>query len=163
MASPIHSNRGRPLRLRSGQGCDCLVCFGLRLATGIFLMGMVALLLLAAFLRAGEREARPPARLQDGAAAARHSGVLRDATAQGLAEVVPPERFRADAAAVALFSSAAVAQACGGAIACAGRNAKGIPIVALPHPCALAGREIYATILCHELGHVNGWPGTHGD
>lgn len=37
----------------------------------------------------------------------------------------------------------------------------GVPVIFMPNPCAVA--EEYAQILCHEQGHVNGWPGTHGD
>ncbi len=32
----------------------------------------------------------------------------------------------------------------------------------LPNPCDFP-EERYARMLCHELGHVNGWPSTHGD
>jgi hypothetical protein len=38
----------------------------------------------------------------------------------------------------------------------------GTHIVA-PKPCAYAATDQYAHLLCHELGHVNGWPATHGD
>ena len=33
----------------------------------------------------------------------------------------------------------------------------------LPNPCSFPQTESYARMLCHELGHVNGWPSTHGD
>jgi len=33
----------------------------------------------------------------------------------------------------------------------------------MPNPCRTASEHPYPRILCHELGHVNGWPGTHGD
>ena len=33
----------------------------------------------------------------------------------------------------------------------------------LPNPCAYARTDRYAALLCHELGHANGWPPTHGD
>lgn len=32
--------------------------------------------------------------------------------------------------------------------------------VILPNPCAY-DQEVYARMLCHELGHVNGWPSSH--
>lgn len=160
--------------------CDCLVCYGFWLAVRMFLVGLAALLLLSLLVRAGAPKpllidaapaAAEPAGTGDAAlgqapaeAPVRHSGVLRDTGADALAEVVPPERFRRDVGAVAFFSNATVAEACGGGrIACAGRNDKGVPIVVLPNPCGLAGRELYATIACHETGHVSGWPGDHGD
>jgi hypothetical protein len=33
----------------------------------------------------------------------------------------------------------------------------------LPNPCAFGPSDRYAALLCHELGHANGWPSTHGD
>lgn len=33
-------------------------------------------------------------------------------------------------------------------------------IIAMPNPCEFADTERYARLLCHEMGHVNGW--THG-
>lgn len=33
--------------------------------------------------------------------------------------------------------------------------------VVLSNPCALAATESYARLLCHELGHVNGWSADH--
>jgi hypothetical protein len=35
--------------------------------------------------------------------------------------------------------------------------------VVLPNPCLYPPTETYAHMLCHELGHANGWPRTHGD
>lgn len=32
----------------------------------------------------------------------------------------------------------------------------------MPNPCAFPESETYARLLCHELGHANGWPPTHG-
>lgn len=37
---------------------------------------------------------------------------------------------------------------------------RGRPVVYVPNPCTYGGDK-YASVLCHELGHVNGWPGTH--
>lgn len=35
-------------------------------------------------------------------------------------------------------------------------------LVMMPNPCLPAYRsESYAKLLCHEQGHVNGWPGDH--
>lgn len=46
-------------------------------------------------------------------------------------------------------------------------NAAGTPAIAcanrfriwIENPCLYQGA--YAALLCHELGHVNGWPGDH--
>jgi hypothetical protein len=39
-------------------------------------------------------------------------------------------------------------------IACADRE-----VITIGNPCAFGGA--YAAILCHELGHANGWPPHH--
>lgn len=44
---------------------------------------------------------------------------------------------------------------------CARTNAKGQPYIIIPDPCRLGEVEETARILCHELSHVNGWPGDH--
>lgn len=31
----------------------------------------------------------------------------------------------------------------------------------LPNPCSFRRGEEYAELMCHELGHVNGWPPKH--
>jgi hypothetical protein len=33
----------------------------------------------------------------------------------------------------------------------------------LPNPCTFGPNDRYAALLCHELGHANGWPPPHGD
>ena len=33
----------------------------------------------------------------------------------------------------------------------------------MPNPCNFPDTDRYAHLLCHELGHANGWPPTHGD
>ena len=40
------------------------------------------------------------------------------------------------------------------AVACANEQ-----VIIMPNPCLYAGR--YPGILCHELGHVNGWGADH--
>lgn len=32
----------------------------------------------------------------------------------------------------------------------------------MPNPCGFPPSDAYAHMLCHELGHANGWPPTHG-
>lgn len=103
------------------------------------------------------------------AAPVQHSGVLRSPDSFG--EVLPPDRYQGDGAAIVLFGHQdTIARLCGkpgpdgiGPLACTGTLKDGTPIVVVPNPCIAARAELYAAILCHELGHVNGWPGTHGD
>jgi hypothetical protein len=33
----------------------------------------------------------------------------------------------------------------------------------VPNPCRAPQTETYARLLCHELGHANGWASTHGE
>jgi hypothetical protein len=33
----------------------------------------------------------------------------------------------------------------------------------MPNPCTYPQTDAYARLMCHEMGHVNGWPGYHGD
>jgi hypothetical protein len=35
-------------------------------------------------------------------------------------------------------------------------------IITMPNPCEFEF-DPYAVLMCHELGHANGWPSTHGD
>lgn len=34
-------------------------------------------------------------------------------------------------------------------------------VIFLPHPCEFPTEE-FAQLTCHELAHINGWPGDHG-
>lgn len=34
--------------------------------------------------------------------------------------------------------------------------------VYMPNPCPVGRSQEYARILCHEFGHIRGWPATHG-
>ena len=42
-----------------------------------------------------------------------------------------------------------------------GLAASGGRVIA-PNPCSYPETDLYARILCHEIGHANGWPATHG-
>ncbi len=74
---------------------------------------------------------------------------------------MPPPKFHQDTAAILIFTSD-VSSYCGKApkgyvtLACA----QG-PQIAMPNPCQFPD-DPYAALLCHEMAHVNGWPGTHG-
>lgn len=76
----------------------------------------------------------------------------------------PPVRYQADNVAVVFFVND-VSPLCGKSdnpkytiLACQSGEK-----IALPNPCRFAEREFYARIVCHELGHRNGWAALHGD
>lgn len=84
-------------------------------------------------------------------------------------DAVPPQRFQGDVnARVEFVRSSAVEPRCRAigftmplrrgdtVLACSG-NAT----IVIPNPCLYAAGDGYARLLCHELGHVNGWPATH--
>lgn len=82
---------------------------------------------------------------------------------------MPPVRFRADNAAVVIFTGRqGIDQMCGVAgpnyivLACT-HSINGTPVVTMPNPCGYGDTEAFAKIMCHEMGHVNGWPADHGD
>lgn len=77
---------------------------------------------------------------------------------------MPPERFRGDVnAAVHFASPEKVTELCGGKVenklllGCATSRP---PQMAVPNPCSYPD-EIYARILCHEIGHLNLWTEKH--
>ncbi len=77
---------------------------------------------------------------------------------------IPPVRHQRDNVAIVFFVSD-VSQLCGKpddpkytTLACQHGEK-----LALPNPCKYAAFEFYARIVCHELGHRNGWPALHGD
>ena len=79
---------------------------------------------------------------------------------------MPPERYQGDGVAVVLFVSD-VREYCNTntpagyvLIACA-KKIDGVPVIVMPNPCPIGDIDFYARVACHELGHVNGWPGRH--
>lgn len=80
----------------------------------------------------------------------------------------PPMRFRGDVTALVVFSSN-IADDCREAglkpvegvkvEACSIIGGKQ-PVLILPNPCKQSGKV--AVTGCHEIGHANGWPPTHG-
>lgn len=76
----------------------------------------------------------------------------------------PPPRFQGDNAAIVVFTNPNLADTCGlppkGLTFLGCRRGK---VVFVPNPCPRKSTERYAQTLCHELGHVNGWPGSHGN
>lgn len=77
----------------------------------------------------------------------------------------PPARYQGAAFALAQFAdTATVLRVCGGSAHEAGvmveacvRNS----VIIAPNPCQWPGSDTYAQLLCHEMGHVNGWPANH--
>lgn len=82
---------------------------------------------------------------------------------------MPPERFRGNVASIVIFTDrAGIDEMCGVApvgqiIACARRLRDGTPIIVMPNPCVIGDKELYARIMCHENGHINGWGPDHED
>jgi hypothetical protein len=81
----------------------------------------------------------------------------------------PPERFQGNATIVLTTADqTGVDQAC---LAQFGPAPEGMKTDACetggrifaPNPCSFPETDLYARILCHEIGHANGWPATHGD
>ena len=79
----------------------------------------------------------------------------------------PPAEYQRDSFVGVQFGSAATVRTdCGRtssgawAAACEQRNGMRIPLLVVPNPCGRADR--YALMLCHELGHSEGWERWHG-
>ena len=77
----------------------------------------------------------------------------------------PPARFQGDNASTVLFvAPGLIDQLCGKAPAgyrteaCSDDN-----LVILPNPCLFPHDDNFARLTCHEIGHVAGWPASHGD
>lgn len=78
----------------------------------------------------------------------------------------PPVRYMGEAIAIVFFAND-VEVLCGAPppgyqiLACASADERKI---AMPNPCAARyDGEQFAKIMCHEKGHILGWPATHGD
>lgn len=83
---------------------------------------------------------------------------------------LPPERYAVEGfATVAFLTPDNVAKACGltapegmRVVACTKRY-EGRALVIMPLPNEAGKSEYYAQLMAHELGHLNGWPATHGE
>jgi hypothetical protein len=79
----------------------------------------------------------------------------------------PPPRFQImpDKAVHILFGRVAINAECGYAQwplvieACSQPDEK---LLIMPDPCKFPAEDNYARLMCHELGHLARWPGTHG-
>lgn len=75
----------------------------------------------------------------------------------------PPARFRQDGqVALQLVGPDHVAATCEAMGAPPGARAcERAGLIVFPNPCAWANASDLRDLLCHELGHANGWPATH--
>jgi hypothetical protein len=98
----------------------------------------------------------PPSRNEPVAFVLPHIGetvrppLVRQGDARAVVEFIAPE-----AVAVECRGSLVATGTWGEALSCA-RMYPGRPTLVLPNPCAFPFDD-YATLVCHELGHVNGW------
>lgn len=82
---------------------------------------------------------------------------------------IPPQRFQHDTAVqLQLSGQNGIDRACHKAFGAppAGMKTDACEIdgrVFAPNPCAFPQSDAYARLLCHEIGHANGWPASHGD
>jgi hypothetical protein len=81
---------------------------------------------------------------------------------------MPPVRFQGNNAAVTVFTDrAGIEEYCGKAqpgyviVACRREHENGTSFIFMPNPCVIGDKEIYSRVMCHELGHANGWTGEH--
>ena len=81
-----------------------------------------------------------------------------------LAEItLPPERYRSDTTSTITFAKPELVQEL-----CGKRGVDELvacfepPVIIVPNPCDYPD-ESYARIVCHEIGHANGWPADHKD
>lgn len=78
----------------------------------------------------------------------------------------PPAQYQGSNAALVIFAGAATVQSlCAGTaplkqgqmfLGCMGTRDH-TPIIVVPNPCLMPETDFYAGIVCHELGHENGW------
>ena len=80
----------------------------------------------------------------------------------------PPIRFQGEAIQIVIYAND-ISQYCGKSanpnyiiLACTKQADNGAPVTILPNPCIFESVDDYAHLACHEMGHVNGWPATHG-
>ena len=79
----------------------------------------------------------------------------------------PPARFQANATVtLQMADQAGIDAVCHAAFGKPPANMKtdGCQVgdrIVLPNPCTFADTDRYAAMLCHELGHANGWSSNH--
>lgn len=74
----------------------------------------------------------------------------------------PPQSMQSDTiVGVEFTNDETILARCGkDAAACEWRDGKKRPLIVAPNPCDFTG-ESFALVMCHELGHANGWPADH--
>ena len=83
-------------------------------------------------------------------------------------DVTPPVRYQGDASVqLDVTSQSGIDQRCHPVFGepPAGMKTDACEIggrIIAPNPCSYPQSDAYAHLLCHELGHANGWPATHG-
>jgi hypothetical protein len=98
-----------------------------------------------------------------------HDPVKAAQVAQGtINSDMPPARFQGDVGVAVYFTDqSGIEKYCGKAspghiiIACHRKHINGTSVLFMPNPCLTGGLEQYAKIMCHEIGHANGWSGDH--
>jgi hypothetical protein len=78
----------------------------------------------------------------------------------------PPERFQnmPDKAVHIIFGRVAINAECGQVLwpevieACSDTQNK---LLVMPDPCRFPADDNYARLMCHEVAHLDGWPGNH--
>lgn len=89
---------------------------------------------------------------------------MRGALAAALVVIsAPPSEFRGDNESKVVFTNPrSIMDMCGEkAIACV-VEIGGEKVIYVPNPCRSRDRrDRYANVVCHELGHKNGWPADH--
>lgn len=77
----------------------------------------------------------------------------------------PPKRYQGDGSATVLFVVSPDAECRRiGAVTDPGKTIQGCRkggVIVLSNPCSWPNRSDYADTACHELGHLQGWPGDH--
>lgn len=82
---------------------------------------------------------------------------------------IPPRQYHGEwRGEVRFLTPENVHKVCGGDLhgtitGCVGKDQQGRTVMVLPLPCQEYRRKggPYAALVCHELGHANGWPGDH--
>ena len=84
--------------------------------------------------------------------------------ASAVSSAAPPVQYQGDASAYVHFvrdvaATCPIKAPAGYTLKGCHQRLGGQSILILPHPCAYPGE--FARIVCHEIGHTNGWSGMH--
>lgn len=88
--------------------------------------------------------------------------MLTSAIVANYDKIVPPAEFRDNnGAQVEFVSDSELASICGLHAAACTKRVGADEVIYILNPCRVIDHDEYSTILCHELGHVNGWEADH--